>query len=253
MNHARIVLAALAIAMPAQAAQVPTPGKLDARIRVVDYNADDVVRVTGFPGYQITIQFAADERIENVALGDSMSWQVTPNKKANLLFVKPMASTGNTNMSVVTDRRNYNFELVAKPAKLASRSDLTFSLRFRYAQPPVPVAKAATVEPQLPPERWNFAYRFRGSKANVPVRVYDDGRSTYMQLAEGVPTPAIFVVGIDKRETLVNFAVRGQAIVVDRVSPHLVLRHGRQVTHVYNEGIRPQPAPPARPQLTAQR
>ena len=253
MNHARIVLAALVLAVPAHAAQVPAPGRLDARIRVVEYNADEVVRVTGFPGYQITVQFAADERIENVALGDSMSWQVTPNKKANLLFVKPMASSGSTNMSVVTDRRNYNFELVAKPARLASRSELTFNLRFKYAQPPAPVVKFAEAEPQLPPEKWIFAYKFKGSKANVPARIYDDGRSTYLQLADGAPTPAIFAVGADKRETLVNFTVKGQAIVVDRVSPHLVLRHGRQVTHILNQGIRPQPAPVAQPQLAAQR
>ncbi len=36
------------------------------------------------------IEFGHGERIENVAVGDSSAWQVTPNKRANLLFLKPL-------------------------------------------------------------------------------------------------------------------------------------------------------------------
>ena len=63
-------------------------------------------------GLQATVAFADNERIENVAIGDSNSWQVTPNKRANLLFVKPLAARARTNMTVVTDRHTYVFDLV---------------------------------------------------------------------------------------------------------------------------------------------
>ena len=89
----------------------------DARIVEKFYDAGKVVRIEGKTKVQATIQFAEDERIENVAIGDSEAWQVTPNKRANLLFVKPLAPAASTNMTVVTDRRTYLFDLVASDRK----------------------------------------------------------------------------------------------------------------------------------------
>jgi type IV secretion system protein VirB9 len=65
------------------------------------------------------IEFGPDERIENVAIGDALAWQVTPNRGANLLFVKPVELAVATNMTVVTDRRRYAFELSASRAPRA--------------------------------------------------------------------------------------------------------------------------------------
>ncbi len=70
------------------AASCPTLAE-DARIVETFYDAGKVVRIEGRTKVQATIQFAEDEHIENVAIGDSAAWQVTPNKRANLLFVKP--------------------------------------------------------------------------------------------------------------------------------------------------------------------
>ena len=88
----------------------------DRRVIEHSYSPDEVVRIEGKPNVQATIRFAEDEHIENVAIGDSQAWQVTPNKRANLLFVKPMAERAATNMTVVTDRHTYLFDLVASPA-----------------------------------------------------------------------------------------------------------------------------------------
>src|SRR6478672_11124421 len=85
----------------------------DNRIRTQPYNPNEIVRIVGKTGIQSTIEFAADERIENVAVGDSSKWQITPNRRASLLFVKPLAARSRTNMTVVTDRRTYMFDLVA--------------------------------------------------------------------------------------------------------------------------------------------
>ena len=65
--------------------------RADNRIRTLAYDPEQIVRILGKPGIQSTIEFAADERIENVAVGDSSAWQITPNRRASLLFVKPLA------------------------------------------------------------------------------------------------------------------------------------------------------------------
>src|SRR5690606_27195983 len=82
----------------------------DARIVERMYDPNEVVRVEGRAGVQATIRFAEDEHIENVAVGDSQKWQVTPNKRANLLFVKPLTERAMTNMTVVTDKHTYLFD-----------------------------------------------------------------------------------------------------------------------------------------------
>src|SRR6218665_2630783 len=75
----------------AQIATYPVPGPGDPRIKEFMYDPNAIVGIRGMLGYEMTIEFGADERIENVSIGDSLSWQVTPNRKATLLFLKPMS------------------------------------------------------------------------------------------------------------------------------------------------------------------
>ena len=94
-------------------ATLPTPALADARLVQRMYDPGAVIRIDGQVRVQATIRFADTETIENVAIGDSQAWQVTPNKRANLLFVKPLSPNAATNMTVVTDKRTYYFDLVA--------------------------------------------------------------------------------------------------------------------------------------------
>lgn len=83
----RPVATALALVL-ASAGPLAAPAFADdARLVEVRYDESRVVRINGQVKVQATIKFADDEAIENVAIGDSESWQVTPNKRANLLFV----------------------------------------------------------------------------------------------------------------------------------------------------------------------
>ena len=237
---------------PAMAVQVPQPGPVDPRIRTVVYNPREVVTITGQLGYQMVVSFAPNERIENISVGDSLGWQVTPNKKADLLFLKPIDRLPSTNMTVVTNLRRYNFELIAIAA--TTRRAQTYDIRFIYpneelaaqtlAVPETPVSDAT------PPDGWNFAYSYAGAKAIVPARVFDDGRFTYFQWPTGIDTPAVFAVGGDGKEALVNHVTRGRYFVVEQVGPQFVLRSGTQITQVFNDALRvPEPgagAPRAR-------
>jgi type IV secretion system protein VirB9 len=132
---ALISIGSAALSSPARHRD-PAPGAVDPRIRTVAYDPDQVVRLTGYFGIQTMLEFAPDERIENVSIGDAMGWQVTPNKKANLLFLKPLDRTAATNMTVVTDRRRYVFELVVARPRPRPRtwpmSCASWSLRPRH-------------------------------------------------------------------------------------------------------------------------
>src|SRR5690606_3628489 len=103
-----VIACILAFAIPIATQARETDARLVDRL----YNPDEVVRIESKVNVQVTIEFDPDEHIENVAIGDSNAWQVTPNKRANLLFVKPLAPTATTNMTVITDRRSYFFDLI---------------------------------------------------------------------------------------------------------------------------------------------
>jgi type IV secretion system protein VirB9 len=184
------------------------------------------------------VQLEPDDRVQTIAIGDASGWQITPNEGRNLVFLKPLRPTLRTNMSIVTDRRTYNFELSAFNGTNARPSDLTYVLRFHYPQPAG--AKASTDDqPILGPGPFNRAYSFEGSDLNVPAQVFDDGKATYFRFPDGAPRPAIFVLDPGAGESIVNVAYRGPYAVVDRVAPVFILKQGREVTRLYNDAFAP--------------
>lgn len=212
----RFALLLLALLLPAAAqAQVrPQPGAGDPRIQAVEYSPDQVVTIEAAPGYQVTVELAPDERVENVAVGDSGAWQVTANRRGNRLFVKPVQPGVTTNMMVVTDARRYNFELAP-----LSGGSMAWSVRFRY-----PDASAASANPAASGEAVQGRYRVRGDDALRPSGIHDDGVHTYIDWPEDRALPAIYAVNDRGREMLVNGMMRGGRMVIDSVQQKLVFR-----------------------------
>lgn len=226
-----IVLAAsLALAGPAPAAETPRPGATDPRIRTVRYDPDQVVRLTGYLGAQTMLEFGPGERIETVSIGDALGWQITPNRKADLLFLKPLDRTAVTNMTVVTDHRRYVLELAVAGPK-ASTKDLAYVVRFLV---PAPVAVAPEPAPHVAPVARNSAYAVKGDLAIQPARIFDDGASTYFGWPAQADLPAVFVVGADGVEGLANAVMRDGYLVVDRLAARFVLRSGKASLVVTN-------------------
>jgi type IV secretion system protein VirB9 len=218
----------------------------DARLVEVRYEAARVYRVEGKPKVQATIRFADDEAIENVAVGDSNAWQITPNKRANLLFVKPLLTRASTNMTVVTNKRTYLFDLVASPS-----ADPLYVLSFKYPEPPKTKADAgvqlaassgdAPEAAQAPsatvdPADLNFAWSKSGDEKLLPETIFDDGEATFLTWPDGRAVPAILITDASGTEGPVNFTVRGSTIVVAGVPPQFVLRAGKAKALVVNAG-----------------
>ncbi|MDB5450040.1 MAG: Conjugal transfer protein TrbG/VirB9/CagX, partial [Phenylobacterium sp.] len=98
------------------------------------------------------------------------------------------------------------------------------------AQPPPPA------DADLPsPASRNTAYTYTGTAANVPARVFDDGQATYLRWADGAAAPAIYTLGPDRAETLVNYSIKGDYVVVEGVASAFVLRRGAAVAVLYND------------------
>ena len=223
------VLAALSViaaASPALAA--------DPRVRSVPFEPDTVFQFVGQPGYQSAIRFGPDESIENVAVGDSVAWQVTPNKRGDHLFIKPMLAGARSNMTVVTTKRTYLFDLRAPRG-----AQPVYALSFEYpaypapgaVQPPPvsePAVAMAVVAPQpVPAPILNFGWVPKGDKTLLPARTFDDGKAVYLSWPEGSPLPAVLVAASDGAEGPINYRVDKGYIVVDGIPRELILRRGK--------------------------
>lgn len=225
-HRSLLLIAALALAAPAAAAA--QSDHVTTRV----YVEHEVVSISGRPDFQSTILFGEGERIENIAVGQSGTWQVTPNRRANLLFVKPVtAAAPATNMTVVTDRHTYLFDLRA-----SARATPVYLLRFAYPEAPSePQAPAepeagliAAATPALPLDALNFAWSMSGAHALFPERCFDDGSSVYLAWGPGRALPAILSIGPDgKTEGPVNFAASGEYLVVEGFHKRLILRSGK--------------------------
>jgi type IV secretion system protein VirB9 len=249
LRNALFALMALGAAGAAEAQTAPTatPGG-DPRIKQVMYDADAIVPIRGVLGFEMAIEFSAAERVENVSIGDSLSWQVTPNRKATMLFLKPMAKGNATSMTVVTNLRIYSFTLTAVEPRGGNDPNQMLRLRFLYPPPPPPPKEAVKAQPPPPsPEDFNFDYAIKGSKALQPVRVFDDGRVTYFQFDTRQDTPALFVLNPDNKEELAETRVTGAYTVVDLTAERFVLRYGKTKLEVRNNGWKRNPAPKLAP------
>jgi type IV secretion system protein VirB9 len=233
----RIPAAALALALLA----TPAFAAADPRLQSVHYEADKVVKVHGRLGYQSMIEFAPGESIENVAVGDSTAWQVTPNKRANLLFLKPLMAKAKTNMTVITDQRTYLFDL----SVAAAGATPLYNLRFTYGPAPSANPKqkiayptllaGAPAQPQpVAQPKLNYDWKAKGDKEILPARYYDDGRSLYLQWKAGASMPALFERDEDGREGLLNYQQRGSFVVVDSVPDTLVMKLGKDEAVLIN-------------------
>lgn len=230
------------IALPnmALATRDPRPIKIDHRVRTVIYQPDEVYKFTGHYRYQSSIEFGADETIQTISMGDSTAWMMNPS--GNRLFLKPIEQDATTNMTLITNKHTYLFELHARDTDDINDPDMVFIVRFIY-QDEGELQSLGTALDNVPdldikehPEKYNFAYTIAGPEETAPIRIFDDGEFTYFQFRDkNAEVPAFFWVDKQGNESLINYRTRGDYIVVERVASRFTLRHGSDVICVFNE------------------
>ncbi|GGG16853.1 MULTISPECIES: TrbG/VirB9 family P-type conjugative transfer protein [Rhizobium] len=219
----------------ASAELLARPGRLDPRIRSLPYSAEQVFQVTGTYGLVTTILFGADEEITQVVAGDTVSWQILTSADRRSLTLKPMEKDAATNLSVVTTKRTYSFDLRVNDSK--AMQNQTFKLKFTY---PEDAGLKGTAElwkqaqdaqrnpniKNIRRDKVNYDYGFKGNDAAKPLWVFDDGLKTFMKFTSDIP--AIFIVDAKRRESLVNYRREADYVVIDKVSRQWSLRYGTE-------------------------
>jgi P-type conjugative transfer protein TrbG len=175
------------------------------------------------------------ESIVNVAVGDSVRWLIAPALSGTAdtttphVLIKPTETGLRTNLIVTTNRRTYYLTLVSSTG--------TPMLRIGFLYPHDPQHDFATIIgrgirpgtslPETAIDKLDFNYRISGDRGLQPVRVFNDGTHTYLQMPPGMSEiPVLFAIGSDGGNTLVNYRFTGQYYVVDGVPASIALIDG---------------------------
>ena len=222
----------------------------DRRIEVVSYSPYNVVPTEGTTFTTTQITFGKNEFIEDVQNGDLGAWTASINKDLpNMLFVKPTAYDSHTNMTVVTNKHTYYFQMTSNKRIEQVDKKATYAIHFLYPQEQQrKVQKALLVQEQqkkaevsalAKPTDYNWHYSFHGDRHIMPIHVFDDKQFTYLQLRPNQPIPAIFAVtSRNGEEFVVNYRIDGQYLVIQRVAPQFTLRDGKHhVATIFNDSL----------------
>jgi type IV secretion system protein TrbG len=200
------------------------------------------------------IELQAGERLAGEPhIGDSVRWNISPatfghgDSTTPVIVLKPQTSGLDTNLLVTTDRRAYYIRLLSKPEDYVAR------VAFAY---PDDLAKEANWKEQAakqreqerkniiaevhgsPPESLFFNYKITAKNEVLkPVRVFDDGQKTFIQISHDTQVreaPVLVVLGKDGKQEMVNYRVKGDTYIVDRVfdRAELVLGSGKKARKV---------------------
>jgi len=238
-------VAAIADANASATTQPTTDGFLNA-IQYYDYAPGIVYTAITSPGFVTTIALRPGERLLTAAAGDTTRWMVdnvqsgSGDAAQTLLLVKPRKSGLQTNMLITTDQRIYTLDLTSVDSgtyhtMIAWNYPYGDAVMIRNQVAAQQEAARTTVATGLDLSKANFNYlilkqRHATTPPWCPIRAFDDGQKTYIQFPPKVSVteaPPLFVLGKNGDAQLVNYRVKGDWYIVDRLFSKAELRLGQ--------------------------
>jgi type IV secretion system protein VirB9 len=200
------------------------------------------------------IELQAGEKLAGEPhIGDSVRWNVSPamfghdDSATTLIVLKPQIAGLDTNLLITTDRRAYYLRLLSKPEDYVARVAFAYpndendknKWEAPSAKPKPDALKDSITElPRNAIESLCFDYRVKGKgDALNPIRVFDDGQKTFIQISHEIQTrqaPVLVVLGRDGKQEMVNYRLKGDMYIVDRLFERaaLILGTGKKAEKV---------------------
>ncbi|EPF1293950.1 MULTISPECIES: P-type conjugative transfer protein VirB9 [Enterobacterales] len=277
MKNIIFILFALMMFTTAWCAAIPQASRYDARVQQIVYNPLNVTVVNTRPGFMTTLVFDSDEAVISARPGFEEAWEATPDaNRVNVrpvalvqgapgadgnttqVVIPPNSQDWHTNMLIVTTRRLYNVELNVIDDK--SPQQPAFQVSYRYPVEDREKASRETAARALEreqkqqqtdiqqalnaaqtPRNWHYLkYPGRDSTRIVPDFAYDDGRFTFVGFSPAKSIPSV-TKELNGQEHVINSSVRRKGdftvLVIQEVTPRLVLRSGNAVVGLENRGF----------------
>ncbi len=213
-------------------------------IQVYPYSEGALYRLYAAPERVSDIALQPGEKLTSVSAGDTVRWVIgdtlsgAGEAQRTHVLVKPFAPGLTTNLVITTDRRSYHLQLDS------TEKTAMAAISWTYAQDQIAVLRRqnAVAEVALPVasnialENIRFRYAISGDNPPwKPLRAFDDGHKVYIEFPRRIDqgeAPPLFVVGTDGGSELVNYRMRGNYYIVDRLFAAAELRLGTKPQQV---------------------
>lgn len=219
------------------------PITTDSRIKVFVYNEYEIYPLFFHYKYMSHLDFPSDEKIETVSLGESMGWKLDVANKGTRVYIQPIERGVQTNMNIMTNKRNYEFDIFSHDEEFLSNDlDIAYSVRFFYPKEEDDREMNKLIDQLLDDQNISFDdkeqkqpklseqfkqniddflknikkyskiktnYTYAGSASQVPNEVFSDNKMTYIifDKAEDLPESVGFLDkknNFEKLQSIVN-------------------------------------------------
>jgi P-type conjugative transfer protein TrbG len=187
------------------------------------------------------------EQVNSINLGDTARWTVEPaitgsgGGEVQHLIIKPLDVGLETSLVVTTNRRTYHLRLRSHRTRYMPQVSFTYPEDAMAKWEAIKTREVREHRDRTLPEtgeylgNLSFDYEVSGSAAWKPLRVYNDGSKTIIQMPSTMgqgEAPTLLVVrkdgGLfsDDETVMVNYRVQGNRYIVDAVFDKAILIAG---------------------------
>lgn len=166
------------------------------------------------PKHVCDVQLESAENIKNIQIGDSTRWIINVKNSDGQtephIFLKPIVPNISTNLIILTEKRQYIFELKSSKKKYFNK------IAFHYGDKE---QKLSTIYTDIP-NKTKYDYYIRGDKTNwTPTEIRTDGKKTFIKLPDkflnSPDFPTVYSLDSDGSESQVNKRTYKTWIIVD--------------------------------------
>ena len=222
-------------------ATIDKPIATDSRIRTFIYSPNEVFRIVVHYGYQTNIEFADGEEVQTISVGNNYAWQLSP--LGRRLFIKPLEENILTNMTLITNKRTYQFELLSKDLAGLTDEELVYVVRFFYPNDNQDIALPdninAGAENDIIPvmQPYNFDYKISGPVFLAPTKVFDDGINTYFKFSTSLDKIPVIENKVDNDFVKMTPKKVKDYILVNAVSKTFLISLNNQRVEIINNKL----------------
>ncbi len=192
------------------------------------------------------VALQAGEKVNNVELGDTARWTVEPAisgtgaGEIQHLIIKPMDVGLSTSLVVTTNWRTYHFKLRSHRKAYMPQVSFTYPDETEKKWNAIKARDLRERSEKIIPQTGeylgdlSFDYDIAGDAPWKPVRVYNDGHKTIIQMPstmEQTEAPTLLVLRHERtfsedETVMVNYRIQGDRYIVDTVFKKAILIAG---------------------------
>ena len=206
---------------------------------VFSYYKNNIYEIYTKPNYLTTIRLDKGEEINLIGGGDTERWLLEQAKggedNRNYVYIKPVESGLKTNLVINTNKKTYYLNIESTESMYNPLVEWIYPYDEKIA-----VFKSEQINEKLEAgsvENLNFEYRITENIYSwTPKEVFDDGIKTYLIMKKQMfsAEAPVFYVKDGKDLNLVNYRIKDNKIIIDRIFKEGVLKLGKKSIKIKN-------------------